>query len=668
MKAETAPLPERTRRYLDGPAVPEGQRNHELYNACYQLQDAGYTMGEIGAMVLEPATCRDGLDEREVLAVVKSLDRRTPRPPIRYTFQDRGGPRPVSSRPSERPKTLEPAAVEYDLKPRALPQPITDRWADFIRTAFKEGEGVCIEKADRDTAGREYPPSAGAVLSREEILSRMPEWLKNWQRPHDPKGVFIRINPMKQGKGRDDDVTAYRHALIEFDEISKEEQYALIVASDLPCTAVIDSGNRSIHAWVKVDAADRKEYDARVKLLLEHFKKYKVDEKNKNPSRFARLPGFTRKEGRQELLALEVGAKSFTDWAIHHQLDAEVSAPFDTDELLDFEPAKDPNNVLGERWLCRGGSVCFVAQAGIGKSTVATQAGLTWAFGRDLFGIKPMRPLKSLYIQAENDKGDMAEMLQGVSKGLGLNDRKVIKERMIIVRDTIHTGHDFVRVSQRLIDRHKPDLVWFDPLLAYIGDDVNQQKICSRFFRNWLNPIAESTGIIWCVIHHTPKPKNKQDREALIGGDLAYAGAGSAEIANWARAMVLIREVEEDLYELKLPKRGRRSGLKAPADYTDFEPELVRAAGNSPSVYLMHSKVGQAWEYADRMPESAEPRKAGRKPVAAAAFLAHVSLYDKAKPIAENHRIATEKGLKMPRSTFNALWGRWMNGDLTSAP
>lgn len=667
MKAETAPIPERTRRYLDGPAIPEGNRNAELTAAACQMRDAGYDEAEAAPMLLD-AALRDGLTEREALASVCSIFRRTPRAPIRHTFQDRGGPRQGSSRPSERPKTLEPAAVEYDLKPRALPAPITDRWADFIRTAFREGEGVCIEKADRNAEGREFPPSAGAVLSREEILNRMPEWLQNWHRPSDPKGVFIRINPMKQGRGRDDDVTAYRHALIEFDEISKEEQWALVCTSDLPCAAVIDSGNRSIHAWVKVDAADRKEYDARVKLLLEHFKKYKVDEKNKNPSRFARLPGFYRKEGRQELLALEIGAKSFTDWAIHHQLDAEISRPFDIDELMDFNPAKDPNNILGERWLCRGGSVCFVAQAGIGKSTIATQAGLVWAFGRDLFGIKPVRPLKSLFIQAENDLGDTAEMLQGVSKGLGLHDRQTMKQNIIIHRDTIHTGHDFVRVAHRAIDRYKPDLVWFDPLLAYIGDDVNQQRVCSRFFRNWLNPIAEATGIIWCCIHHTPKPKTKQDKDALIGGDLAYAGAGSAEIANWARAMVLIREVEEDLYELKLPKRGKRSGLVAPAIYGDFDPDLQRVPGGKPGIYLQHSKTGQAWEYADRLPESAEPRKVGRKPVAAAAFLAHVSLYDKAKPIAENHRIATEKGLKMPRSTFNALWGRWMNGDLTSAP
>ena len=54
---------------------------------------------------------------------------------------------------------------------------------------------------------------------------------------------------------KDEHVTKYRHVLVEFDHIpSLEEQWNLINEAKLPCTAVISSGNKSLHAWVRVDA------------------------------------------------------------------------------------------------------------------------------------------------------------------------------------------------------------------------------------------------------------------------------------------------------------------------------------------------------------------------------------------------------------------------------
>ena len=61
---------------------------------------------------------------------------------------------------------------------------------------------------------------------------------------------------------RNEDVTAFRHVLVEFDRdeagkpIPKEEQYRAIIASGLPVAALIDSGNKSLHAWIRVDAPD----------------------------------------------------------------------------------------------------------------------------------------------------------------------------------------------------------------------------------------------------------------------------------------------------------------------------------------------------------------------------------------------------------------------------
>ena len=56
----------------------------------------------------------------------------------------------------------------------------------------------------------------------------------------------------------------------------------------------------------------------------------------------------------------------------------------------------------------------------IGKSSLAMQMTVSWALGKEVFGIKPVKPLKSLLIQAENDFGDVSEMLRGTLGGLGI--------------------------------------------------------------------------------------------------------------------------------------------------------------------------------------------------------------------------------------------------------
>ena len=55
----------------------------------------------------------------------------------------------------------------------------------------------------------------------------------------------------------------------------------------------------------------------------------------------------------------------------------------------------------------------FVGQSGIGKSSLAMQMAVSWALGKEVFGIKTVKPLKSLLIQAGNDFGDVSEMLRG---------------------------------------------------------------------------------------------------------------------------------------------------------------------------------------------------------------------------------------------------------------
>jgi hypothetical protein len=47
-----------------------------------------------------------------------------------------------------------------------------------------------------------------------------------------------------------------------------------------------------------------------------------------------------------------------------------------------------------------------------------------------------------------------------------------------------------------LIQKHKPDIVIFDPLLSYFGNDIGSQTAATEFFRKHLQPIQNETGVM----------------------------------------------------------------------------------------------------------------------------------------------------------------------------
>lgn len=114
----------------------------------------------------------------------------------------------------------------------------------------------------------------------------------------------------------------------------------------------------------------------------------------------------------------------------------------------------------------------LVGPTGHGKSSLAMQLMIKLSLGQTALGLEPTRPLKSLLIQAENDDGDLAEMKCGVINGLGLNDDEVeLAEKSVLVcQESSRTGQVLCgSVIEPLLKTVKPDLLWIDPALAYIG-------------------------------------------------------------------------------------------------------------------------------------------------------------------------------------------------------
>ena len=321
-----------------------------------------------------------------------------------------------------------------------------------------------------------------------------------------------------------------------------------------------------------------------------------------------------------DLSMLETGS-DFNDLACHSGVYSIKSYLFDLlgvgmgsrisiKDLLTFVPGDDAECVIGDRFLCRGGSCAIVAETSAGKSALSRQMAIVWALGLDFFGMKPKKPLRSVIIQAENDIGDESEMFQGILTGLGLVDPsnpeqnnalvKVLEKNLIIIRDQTHIGMNFSSYAKKLVEMYQPDMVWVDPMLSFFGDDINDQKAMSNFLRAELNPISEQTGIIWMMLHHTGKPAKdkRKSQSGMMARDFAYFGIGSSELSNWARAIIAVVSTSEDEFRFVVAKRGWRAGLKD------------EAGGPCSEIHLAHSGDRICWRRIPK-PEEDEDKVSG---------------------------------------------------------
>jgi len=167
--------------------------------------------------------------------------------------------------------------------------------AVLVRALYAPGEQINFvtdfaEHREKSGEVKARPVGRGITLERDALAARFE------QRGSDTSqaGGWLRMNPV-DGKGIGDaNVTACRFALLESDTLPMALQLALFAKLPLPMAAILSSGGRSVHAWVKLDARDAAEYTAVVPRMFDLLAKFGVDGKNKNPSRLSRLPGATR--------------------------------------------------------------------------------------------------------------------------------------------------------------------------------------------------------------------------------------------------------------------------------------------------------------------------------------------------------------------------------------
>lgn len=212
-------------------------------------------------------------------------------------------------------------ARRFTARPR---RPAFDASA-FMAARLKEGQG--IREADITAASPvciDHTPSQHLALilrslyTPDDILfigdrygrtvKPVAAWLDSFHAgrlvpPH------IAPNPLSGEVGRtkndrpslraDSCVTSFRFAVAEFDGMSREDQLRFWWAVRLPVCALIDSGGKSLHAWLRIDGVSNStQWDEIVeaRLFTERLTPLGCDGACRNESRLSRLPGHFRSE------------------------------------------------------------------------------------------------------------------------------------------------------------------------------------------------------------------------------------------------------------------------------------------------------------------------------------------------------------------------------------
>jgi hypothetical protein len=194
----------------------------------------------------------------------------------------------------------------WEASPIRPPDDWTKDALALVECFYRSGERINFVTAftvDKD--GKATPKSKGETVERDALVVR---WREE-RMPRSEAGGWLRMNPLDGQGVADGNVTAFRFALLECDSVPLELQMSLLAKLPLPIAAILTSGGRSLHAWVRVEAENAEDYRQTVSRMLALLAKFGVDGKNKNPSRLSRLPGVVRcigalGDGRQRLLYL----------------------------------------------------------------------------------------------------------------------------------------------------------------------------------------------------------------------------------------------------------------------------------------------------------------------------------------------------------------------------
>lgn len=405
----------------------------------------------------------------------------------------------------------------------------------YLETLFTPDESVSYVHSSKYKEDKDkwVPADAGHVRKVSAIIRD----LKKYKRLDEAfgtinpeAGAWIRHNPTTGAK--DEHVTRYAYVLVESDSMPIEEQKKFLINQKLPIAALIESGGKSVHAIVKVDASNETEFSQRATFLFDFLAKHKfqVDEANKNPARLSRLPGAPRKGKCQKLLATNIGCSSWLEWKdLVEGVNDDLPEIHTANDIFD-NPVPEPPAII-EGVLRKGAKMICTGDSKSGKTCLLTNLAVCIAEGWEWLGHQCAQG-RVLYINMEVMQSDFETRYLSIYKAYGKPASKQGKNNFEWwnLRGKAET---LEKLAPKIIRRCRGKnylAIIVDPIYKVQGGDENSAEAIGRFCALF-DQIAEETGASMIYVHHHAKG-------ASGGKKASDRGSGSGVFARDADAIV----------------------------------------------------------------------------------------------------------------------------------
>lgn len=336
---------------------------------------------------------------------------------------------------------------------------------------------------------------------------------------YDPAaGAWIRFNPL-DGKGvKNENVTEFRYALVESDTMDLEKQNAIMRELELPIAVMVYSGGKSLHAIVRVEAANYDEYRKRVDYLYNVCKRngLNIDNQNRNPSRLSRMPGIERNGKKQFIVDTNIGKASWAEW--HEWIEGINDDLPDPESLTDFwdrMPELAPPLIHGV--LRQGHKMLMAGPSKAGKSFALIELCIAIAEGGKWLGWQCTQG-KVLYVNLELDRASALHRFKDVYTALGLSPKNISNIDIWNLRGkTVPMD----KLAPKLIRRSAKKgyvAVIIDPIYKVLTGDENSADQMAHF-TNQFDKVATELGasVIYCHHHSKGAQGGKKSMDRASG-------------------------------------------------------------------------------------------------------------------------------------------------------
>ena len=345
----------------------------------------------------------------------------------------------------------------------------------------------------------------------------------------------------------------------------------------------------------------------------------------------------TGKEGKAQEIAREVGGRvaylpagepnnfDCNDLALRDGLDAlkaildiaarpapDRSRPPDPDDLIATEEELAAA-CLTPRCIVRHHSYAsvaqFIAPGGTGKTTLLIYEAVHIALGRPLYNLEVESPGWTLFVTAEDNRGEFMARLREIMANMDLSqEERSIVLRGIRVWDVTGEPVKLIRVSEgnitltpladEIVATYRDDppaVVVFDPLVSFGASENmvndNEQGIILAARR-----IVKGLDCCVSLIHHTGV------MNARTGAPDQYAGRGGSALADGTRMTSVLQKWAPEGKDNRQPPAGCIQGSDVGISIL-ARPKLSYAPPNLPLIWIR--REGFAFEYFYEAPPQA---------------------------------------------------------------